>query len=54
MAANYYINLRSQRDHYPTKRVLVVNWERAQKGSFGWKGDDVAKDMGVGDKLFDK
>lgn len=27
MAANYWINLRSQRDDHPTKRVLVVSRE---------------------------
>lgn len=32
-----------------TLSVLLMTWEkeRVQEGSFGWKGDEVARDMGV-------
>lgn len=39
LVANYWINVRGQRDDHPTKGVLLVSWEKekAQMGTFGLK-----------------
>ncbi|XP_072902389.1 uncharacterized protein [Hemitrygon akajei] len=54
LEANYWINLRGHGDSHPTRRVLETHWdkERTQKESFGWTGEQTAKDMGVYDKEF--
>ena len=56
LVAKYWINLRGQEDNHPTKKVLQACWEkeRTQKGSIGWTGDQMAKEMGVSHIEFGK
>ncbi len=54
LLVNYWINLKGHGDGHPSKRVLQASWEKekAQKFSFGWIGDEAARDLGVSEKEF--
>ncbi len=54
LLVNYWINLKGRGDAHPTKRVLHASWEKekAQKFSFGWIGDEAARDLGLSEKEF--
>lgn len=49
LATNYWSNLRGHGDLPSTKGVPQMSWEKGgrQKGSFGCKGNKLAKDMRV-------
>ncbi len=54
LLVNYWINLKGHGDGHPTMRVLQASWEKekAQKFSFGWIGDEAARDLEVSEKEF--
>lgn len=54
LGANYWVSLKGHGDSHPAKKVMQACWEKetTKKTSFGWTGDQMAKDTGVYDKEF--
>uniref|UniRef100_A0A3B3Q2D7 Reverse transcriptase domain-containing protein n=1 Tax=Paramormyrops kingsleyae TaxID=1676925 RepID=A0A3B3Q2D7_9TELE len=54
LLVNYWVNLKGRRDSHPIKRMLRSCWEkeRVRKNSFGWVGDEAARDLGVRETEF--